>query len=245
MSVSFDQTLDVISSIQQATTEVDICSALTHHTGKYGLDRMIAGTMPAQRARRPEQEEHLLIAGFPGEWLHRYLEHGYVHTDPVIQRIKSDMSPFEWSEAVQQSRSPPSDTARRVIDEARCFNLNVGFAVPMITLDGQVAAVSLAGERMELPPLAKGMISMISSFAIGRAMELRSRMSKRKRAMLTPREIECLKWAAAGKSEWEISVILSISQHTADKHLANAHRKLQAATRPQAVANAIRWGLIS
>jgi LuxR family quorum sensing-dependent transcriptional regulator len=57
--------------------------------------------------------------------------------------------------------------------------------------------------------------------------------------------VECLKWAADGKTEWEISAILSISEHTADKHLANARRKLGAANRAQAVANAIRWGIIT
>ena len=57
--------------------------------------------------------------------------------------------------------------------------------------------------------------------------------------------MECLKWAADGKTEWEISGILSISEHTADKHLANARRKLGAANRAQAVANAIRWGIIT
>jgi len=62
---------------------------------------------------------------------------------------------------------------------------------------------------------------------------------------VTPREVECLKWAAEGKTEWEISEILSISEHTADKHLSNVRRKLGAANCAQAVANAIRWGLIS
>jgi LuxR family quorum sensing-dependent transcriptional regulator len=89
------------------------------------------------------------------------------------------------------------------------------------------------------------MISTISAFAIGQAIELRDQEKKRKLSGVTPREVECLKWAAEGKTEWEISEILSISQHTADKHLSNARRKLGAANRAQAVANAIRWGLIS
>jgi LuxR family transcriptional regulator, quorum-sensing system regulator BjaR1 len=62
---------------------------------------------------------------------------------------------------------------------------------------------------------------------------------------LTPRERECLKWAAGGKSEWEISQILGISEHTCEKHLLNAKAKLGAANRVQAVAEAIRRGYIS
>jgi len=62
---------------------------------------------------------------------------------------------------------------------------------------------------------------------------------------LSPRERECLKWAAVGKSEWEISQILGISEHTSEKHLLNAKAKLGAVNRVQAVAEAIRRGYIS
>ena len=115
----------------------------------------------------------------------------------------------------------------------------------MITLDGQIAAVSLGGEAIEIPPSAPGMISMVSSFAIARAIELKSREKERIKSGLTPREIECLRWAAEGKTEWEISTILHFSEHTADKHLSNASRKLNAANRAQAIALAIRLGLIT
>jgi LuxR family transcriptional regulator, quorum-sensing system regulator BjaR1 len=134
--------------------------------------------------------------------------------------------------------------AATMLGEACEFCLEDGFAVPMLTLDGSVAAVSLGGEALDLPPNASGMISMVSSFAIARAIELKSRQVRRREANLTAREIECIKWAADGKTEWEISTILGVSEHTADKHLSNARRKLQAANKPQAVANALRLGLI-
>jgi LuxR family quorum sensing-dependent transcriptional regulator len=62
---------------------------------------------------------------------------------------------------------------------------------------------------------------------------------------LSPREVECLGLAAAGKSEWEISRILGISEHTSEKHLLNAKMKLGAVNRVQAVAEAIRRGFIT
>lgn len=64
------------------------------------------------------------------------------------------------------------------------------------------------------------------------------------RVDLTRREIECLQWAAVGKSEWEISQILGISEHTSEKHLLNAKAKLGASNRAHAVAEAIRRGYI-
>ena len=61
---------------------------------------------------------------------------------------------------------------------------------------------------------------------------------------LSPREKEVLNWLQSGKSSWEISVILGISERTVNFHVTNLMRKLDATNRPQVVAIAIRLGLI-
>jgi LuxR family transcriptional activator of conjugal transfer of Ti plasmids len=53
---------------------------------------------------------------------------------------------------------------------------------------------------------------------------------------LSAREIECLEWAAQGKSAWEIGSILGISRRTAAFHLDNAKAKLGVRSICQAVA---------
>ncbi len=63
-------------------------------------------------------------------------------------------------------------------------------------------------------------------------------------ADLSRRELQCLKLVAAGKNGREMSQILEISQHTVDKHLLNARLKLKSVNRVQAVAVALRRGLI-
>jgi DNA-binding CsgD family transcriptional regulator len=68
--------------------------------------------------------------------------------------------------------------------------------------------------------------------------------AKRITRSLTPRETEVLWWAAQGKSAWEIGEILHISKRTVDDHIQTANRKLGAANRTQAVAIAVREGLI-
>lgn len=62
---------------------------------------------------------------------------------------------------------------------------------------------------------------------------------------LTQREAECLTWTANGKTSWEISVILGVSESTATFHLRNAGVKLKASNRAHAVAKALHAGLIS
>jgi DNA-binding CsgD family transcriptional regulator len=63
-------------------------------------------------------------------------------------------------------------------------------------------------------------------------------------SLLTPREREVLGWVAQGKSAWEIGQILNIAKRTVDEHVANAIKKLNAVNRVQAIAIAVRDGII-
>ncbi len=61
---------------------------------------------------------------------------------------------------------------------------------------------------------------------------------------ITPREKEILDWLREGKSSWEMSRVLSISQDTVKHHVKNIIHKLNAVNRTQAVATAISLKLI-
>lgn len=61
---------------------------------------------------------------------------------------------------------------------------------------------------------------------------------------LSSRENEVLNWLGAGKSSWDISMVLGISERTVNFHVYNLMRKLGAINRPQAVAIAASHGLI-
>ncbi len=61
---------------------------------------------------------------------------------------------------------------------------------------------------------------------------------------ISKREIECLKLTAAGRTSEDIARILKLSVHTANQYLTSAAGKLDAVNRMQAVAKAIRQGLI-
>lgn len=65
------------------------------------------------------------------------------------------------------------------------------------------------------------------------------------RTAITNRELEVLKWAAIGKTSWEIASIMSISERTANFHLSNTARKLGVVGRRAACSLAISKGLIS
>ncbi|MFM5885262.1 MAG: LuxR C-terminal-related transcriptional regulator [Novosphingobium sp.] len=69
------------------------------------------------------------------------------------------------------------------------------------------------------------------------ALPAQSRLSKR--------EVECLRWAAIGKTDLEISMIMSRSRATVRFHIHNAAIKLNAVNRSQTVFKASQLGYIS
>lgn len=64
-------------------------------------------------------------------------------------------------------------------------------------------------------------------------------------ATLTPREAEVLRLGADGATSEEIASALHLTEHTVKSHLKRIQGKLGARNRTQAVAVALRSGLIS
>lgn len=61
---------------------------------------------------------------------------------------------------------------------------------------------------------------------------------------LSERELDCLTWSARGKTSTEIAQILGLRRRTVDFHVENARRKLNVATRIEAVVRATAIRLI-
>jgi ATP/maltotriose-dependent transcriptional regulator MalT len=63
-------------------------------------------------------------------------------------------------------------------------------------------------------------------------------------AKLSPKEMETLGWVQEGKKTWEIAKIMGVSEGTVKFHVGNILRKLGARSRTQAVAIALKAGLL-
>ncbi len=62
---------------------------------------------------------------------------------------------------------------------------------------------------------------------------------------LTAREREVLRWTAAGKTSYEIGVILGIATRTVNFHISIILLKLDAINKTQAVVKAVMFDLLS
>lgn len=236
-------TLDFIRDLDRARNLEDVSGQVLRHVAPFGAEYVLAGTMPEAGTSGRRQLGHVLLARWPAEWVSRYFSHGYLFQDPTIRRVKSGSPPFLWSELEVSLRDDPA--ARRVMDEATEFHLVDGFTASLVTLDGQSVGFSVSGHHLEIEPNTRAMLTLIASYAIARAIALKQESPVDKPVRLSAREREALQWAAEGKNDWEIGEVMNISEHGADKHMRSIRAKLGAINRTQAVAEAIRRGLIA
>src|SRR5579884_158320 len=191
-------------------------------------------SMPARRGDAPE-----LISNYPVAWTDRYLREHYERVDPVIVEALTATEPFEWGQEFTGRRlSKPQFT---LLDEASQFGIRCGFTVPIHDYRGAIAAVTFAADERR-PPFQRCIEqnrSALQLMAMYFHAHARRRLSINRvidGVALSPRELECLEWAAQGKSAWEIGRLLNISRRTAAFHLDNAKTKFGVRTICQAVA---------
>jgi LuxR family transcriptional regulator, quorum-sensing system regulator CciR len=81
-------------------------------------------------------------------------------------------------------------------------------------------------------------------FIAGYVKAIRTRHWLPTDTQLTKREVECLRWASIGKTDKEISLILSRSHATVRFHIQNAGEKLDAVNRSQTIFKAAQLGYL-
>jgi LuxR family quorum sensing-dependent transcriptional regulator len=178
--------------------------------------------------------------GWPPEWFDIYTRENFSSIDPIPQFGASTVQPFEWSDARYDKESNPA--AHVVMTRAAEFRLIQGYCIPLHYDEGG-AVISMATEQLTIDPIARSALQLIGIYAHNRIRSL-GRSKPEKRDLLSSREREVLRWAADGKTAWETSVILRISERTVKFHLIQASKKLNAVNRTAAVAKALARGLI-
>ncbi|MEL6287369.1 MAG: helix-turn-helix domain-containing protein [Pseudomonadota bacterium] len=118
---------------------------------------------------------------------------------------------------------------------------SVCFVVRYCEASGVGGRVIFPVEKGFLDSDAMAELRCVATLALVRLLVI-LRKGWREQSALTPREIDCVQWAAAGKSDWEIGAILNISRKTANYHIENAKRRLGVASRIQAILDAVHLG---
>lgn len=118
-----------------------------------------------------------------------------------------------------------------------------GIAFPVHADRGQCGLVVFLGSEIALPQDTLYEIHARCFSLFAAVARIRPGDAGRMRA-ISKRELECLKLTANGNTSEEIARLLKLSVHTANQYLTQSTQKLNAVNRNQAVAKALRLGLI-
>lgn len=233
-----NQTLDLIGSLDDANTPQDVIDQFCRFICEFGLVSTCAMKVPQASETI---NEGILMLNHDAEWSSHYIEQGYVFEDPMVREMFRTCRPFAWSDVM--NRDDVSNKQKKLMSEAGEFGMKAGFVVPIYNSNGSTGVVNVAGVDAEFPEEVRKALHMASLYVHQKLLAFH-RQDVVDSVKLTPRERECLRWVAAGKSDWDIGELLSISQHTVNFHIENAKRKLNVATRVQAAVSASTLGLL-
>lgn len=191
----------------------------------------------------PPGSELLHITTYPPNWTAHYLRNHYERLDPVIAEALGSPEPFAWGLEVRPARLLRSQ--QQLFDEAASFGIRCGFTVPIHDGRGPIAAVTFATDEPRSAAFRRRVeehrrvLQLMAMYFHAHARRKLASARTIDGVQLSPRELECLEWAARGKTAWEIGRILGISRHTATSYLDNAKGKLGVRTIVQAAMRAV------
>lgn len=209
------------------------------------------------RATRENSLTQVVAHTHEPRWVSAYLANGYHRVDPVIGYAFGQAKAFCWLAAFQAADAD-NLLFHEFLQSASDYGLQSGAAlrVGSASGDSQDTLLSVSFFRDvtldRYPALPEQYLRVMELVLphIHRALDRVATADKSESnneaspARMTPRELEVMQWASAGKTSWEIARILGISERTVKFHFSSVFAKLNVVNRSQAVAKAMRHGLI-
>lgn len=190
--------------------------------------------------RRPPPHA-VVLHNYPGFCARTYAEQDLHERDPVFLRAESEILPFHWN--APDFRATLSPSQKRILQEAARIGIADGYTVPLHlpwAAGALRAPCSVVPDSKLISPRAYREVQVMATYlyaSVGYGDDLRAATGAALRGgpLLSLRERQCLELAAYGKSDWDISLLLNISEHTVHKHIEAAKRRLGVSTRVQAI----------
>lgn len=209
----------------------------------YGLTALTSRLY--RRPRGPLSSDALMKAGGflamtgPAKWdgsaAQRYV---CLQENPLLDAVQRRRSHFRFSDYAPKTER----RFRQYWDAFSEAKVGDGLGLLWFGPDDHIGSLSLAFERMAFSPQETSAIRLAGMMAMEQIAQLSGRITQPPR--LTPRERDCTAYVAAGKSDWEISVILGLGETTVRFHVDNARRKLGATNRAHLVARLASFHLL-
>jgi len=186
------------------------------------------------------------LHNYPPGWEAWFDEKGLGRSDPIHRACHIASFGFPWAAVPDMIKLTPDD--RCVLDQAYLNGIGEGFTIPASVPGEILGSCSFAVDAGQpFPEDFHYVCQLVGGFAFEAARRLcgvRDLVTDQL-AILTDRQRDCVLWAARGKTDWEISVILGVSHETVIQHLKHARERYGVQKRAMLAVRALFDGLIS
>lgn len=235
---------DFATTVIEAPDSDTVWSAACALFETFGFEGAVHGVRGACNADKPRDTR---VSKSLTGWREAYFSEGDDQRDPLFT-----YNPFMPASFLTGTEFLPDYPYLRqedilVIHRAGDFGLTSGVALkmpsstPAIVSGWNLVSGFSRKEMLRLHGRNSALLTICATLA---DRELQQKPPRHTKLRLTPREVECLTWLAAGLRTEQISDRLGIRPVTVDLHMRNARERLGAQTREQALAIAIHAGLI-
>ncbi|WP_203154566.1 helix-turn-helix transcriptional regulator [Methylobacterium aquaticum] len=230
----------VIAHIEAARTLGDLCDVIHTLRERFGLAHVAyhAMVLPDGNLLDP-----IVLQTYDRKWVDRYIAKNYHRIDPVLQEVWKGFLPIDWSMIDRTSTS-----VQHFFGEAETYGVGSrGLTFPIRGPGGERAVLTVTTNLPE-PEWHSRRLSYMRDFQLlaqffhDRAINLAG--GRPKRCLLSAREAESLRLAAAGRHIKQIADELQISVSAIQLYLRNARRKLGCASLTEAAVKAGRLDLL-
>lgn len=238
-----DVTFDVMKSLSKATEVIgeascaeELLASLETSFKAFGFDSFNLG---CHKNDKYELALNPTLANWPRSFMIDYEGRHWADFDPTLARAAVAREAFEWS--VRDIY--PDCRQRDYMEFLLSTPLRGGFAIPLAARKGTVSSISVESHReQKFSPWVPQALMVIANCAVLKAEALglcRENISIDESVQshrLSATQLEILKWAAAGKSNGDIALIVNLSERVVKYHMSEILKKLGVATRSQAIA---------
>lgn len=233
--------LEVIDRALLVGDDLEFQALLQHVGTLLPVEHLICVLSHAKPGHLPQEVMKIINVSYPDAWMRRYLEQNYMEVDPILRRHFKCFETQTWTHTYQRVKSK---AGKAFIEEAREHGLTDGITLGLFSPASSTGSLfSFEGRALTQNPRHIVVLEYLLPH-LHSALARADLAVPKPDAVLSEREKEILQWVKTGKTNWEISMILRISERTVKFHIHNAMAKLGASTRSHAVALALRQGLI-
>jgi LuxR family quorum-sensing system transcriptional regulator CciR len=197
----------------------DLKIALREITQTLGFDHF---ALTQHVAPSVAQDRAIWLHDYPAQWADYYKAAGLGPCDPVHRASHKTSLGFSWSRLPKLIALTRSD--EHMLAMGREQGIGDGYTVPAhVPGEGHGSCSFAVCTGRPLPSETLPLAQLAGLFAFEAARRLwQVRIDGVAGSPLTDRQRDCVLWAARGKSDWEISRILDISEETVARHIKQA-----------------------